>query len=383
MVDDPTNPTVSLDFGVPREIYWETGHYTDNNLYNKYYKQFLEETLNIGSRIVSGKFNLTRADIASLDFRNTIYIDGINYRLNKITDYDPNIDKLTDVELIKIKNKQTFEQTSGTILGGGGTLFVPSGPDLSVSTSEVKPVKDRTAVVGQDGNAYLPEQGQRVSGQNNIIHPSASFVEVSGISNFVGSDTRYISLVNSSGCIVDATAKNVSIVNSSGVIVSAGLVNVAAINSPPRTITESNIVYIGNQVFRNSSTTLDILSIKVSLTAAQIKTINSVHVDTGIESPGPGFAIEILSAMERFNYGTTPFTSTYLALTTPISSGGGFQFYLLGLDSNFSFIEKMDQNNLAAAEVYEDQKIIVSGDADSAVGDSTVDLYIYYRIVTL
>ncbi len=251
MVDDPTNPTVSLDWGVPREIYWETLLYTNNGLVNRFYKQFLEETFNPGSRLVSGKFYLNPADINGLDFRNTIHIDGINYRLNKVVDYDPVIANTTVVELIKITHTQVFEAYSGDIEGAGGVPFFSEELQGPIIATEVKPVKQRSDTIGADGNSYYPEMGQRVSGQGNFITPGATFAEVSGQMNRIG-DSSYVNVVNSSGCIVMGGCKNISLINSSGVIVSGGLTGVHVVNSGPTTITESNIVYIGNNVFRAS-----------------------------------------------------------------------------------------------------------------------------------
>lgn len=310
MVDDPTTPTLSLDWGVPREIYWETLSYTNNNLYNRFYQQFLEEVFSKDGRVVSGKFYLTPADIATLDFRNKIYLDGINYKLNKIIDYDPVIPGLTTVELIKTINKVTFEQTQAVVQGGGGTPFSATNPDGGVMADELMPVRDRIAQIQPDGNSFYSENAQRVSGTGNIVHPSASFVEVSGIGNFVGGGAQYVSLVNTSGTIIGAAAKNISVINSSGVIISDSLVNISVINSPARTITESNISYIGNSVLRTSSTTneAEIITAKKVLTAAQWANSFTTPIVLA-ESPGALYGVQAIIAMASLDFNSIAFSN--------------------------------------------------------------------------
>ena len=90
---------------------------------------------------------------------------------------------------------------------------------------EYNPTYYQDGAVYPDGNIYYPENGQQVLGFNNYVSPSASFVSVHGSENTIGNDSRYISLVNSSGCIVQGGLQNVSILNSSGVIVTEGNVS--------------------------------------------------------------------------------------------------------------------------------------------------------------
>ena len=52
------------------------------------------------SKIYTGYFKLNETDIATLDFRSPKLIDGIQYYLNKVTDYKLNSNQSTKVELI-------------------------------------------------------------------------------------------------------------------------------------------------------------------------------------------------------------------------------------------------------------------------------------------
>jgi len=45
--------------------------------------------------------NLTQKDVATLDYRNLVFLDGLYYRLNKIVDYKPHLNESTKVELVE------------------------------------------------------------------------------------------------------------------------------------------------------------------------------------------------------------------------------------------------------------------------------------------
>lgn len=118
MVDDPATPTLDLSFGVPKEIFWRTAKYTNNHLFNAYYKEFIQEISDKDSKIVIASLYLTVSDINQLDLRRLVYIDGIVYRINKIMDFNPTVSQVTKVELIKAKDQTTF--TGRTVKSRGG-----------------------------------------------------------------------------------------------------------------------------------------------------------------------------------------------------------------------------------------------------------------------
>ena len=118
-----TNPTIDLNFGVPEKLYFDTDVYTNGNLFNTYYKQFIEEITDKDSKIITGLFRLTATDIANLDFRKIYVVDGYYLRLNKIMDYNPIGDSLTKVEFIKVKDVASFTATTTSMNGGVGGTF--------------------------------------------------------------------------------------------------------------------------------------------------------------------------------------------------------------------------------------------------------------------
>ena len=216
-IDDAITPTTDLSFGVPNEIYYVNPYgqtsYTNNNLFNKYHKLFIDEITDVNSKIVTAFFRLQPLDILVLSFRNKIYIDGQYYRLNKVIDYNPLVEGVTKCELLKIKNGVPFVQTTAE-------LTFTSGEKLGIDKAPSAPVNvGRGDIAASTNNVTV--------GRDNYISPSARYTLVNGSNNFVGND-----------------AASINISASSGVSVLGGLTNVTVINTNDIVIRESNITYI-------------------------------------------------------------------------------------------------------------------------------------------
>lgn len=226
-LDDPINPTLDLNFGVPRRVYYDVTQfatYTNNNLYNTYWKQEIDEITDKNSSIVIGYFRLTPKDISIIDFRHIYRFDFQNFRLNKIYDYDPVHDGLTKCEFIKMKSGVPFVSTTGSF---GSTL---SG----VST----PTPGKPGKRGSNSYTVIP-MGNIVQGRNNIISPSAQKILVTGDENMVGENCRNITILNSSGTVISGDVSEVLVLNSSGVTVTAS--NTRVINNVQETTLPSGV----------------------------------------------------------------------------------------------------------------------------------------------
>ena len=103
-LDDPISPTYDLNFGAPREVYFSTTNYPSGNLFNRYWSEYIGEIADKDSKILKCFVYLKPIDIAQLDFAKPIFIDGVLFRLNKISDYDYTNNELVQVELIKYFN---------------------------------------------------------------------------------------------------------------------------------------------------------------------------------------------------------------------------------------------------------------------------------------
>jgi hypothetical protein len=210
-LDDVQNPTFDLSFTNPRQVYYTPERYTTNNLYNKYWKDYIEQIADKDSKIFVGYFLINEFDIQSLDFRNTFYFENDYWRLNKIIDYDISAKVPTKCEFIKLKTLPPYVDDIGfNTLGGvedNGTVVAPTGK------------------IFNSYNDNFVTEGAIVSGMRNQVN-SGEGVIVIGSDNTVGSGSSNVSITASTGVTLMNGVSNVSVTNSSGI-----------------TVTESNVTY--------------------------------------------------------------------------------------------------------------------------------------------
>jgi hypothetical protein len=210
-LDDVQEPTLDLNFGIPRQVYYTPSRYTSNNLYNKYWKDYIEQIADKDSKLFTGYFLINEFDIQSLDFRDTFFFENEYWRLNKIIDYDRINNQPTKCEFIKLKTLPTYIDDDGFDNKGGiednGNIIAPTG-----------------RITGGYNNNFYPE-GAIVSGRNNVIQ-SGDGIIVTGNDNFIGIGSKNVSITSSSGVNVLGGVSNISVTNSSGI-----------------TVTESNVTY--------------------------------------------------------------------------------------------------------------------------------------------
>jgi hypothetical protein len=125
-----------------------------------------------------------------------------------------------------------------------------------------------------------------------------------------------------------------------------------------------------------------LLVVKVPLTAAQIMTLNSIPV-LAIPAPGVGKAIEIISGSANLIFNTTAYTSSSLRLQPTSATGSQFSAVNLFLSAISTRFSRMLQVIVTDVSVIENEPINITSDADSVVGDSPINIYISYRIITL
>jgi len=104
------SPTFDFNFGVPDYVFWSTSSYTTNNLF-LYHEKFIKELISRYGKQVTCSVMLRPSDINSLDFRNLIQIDGVVYRLLKVSDYQSGKNVSTVVELIRIIEGEGIQTT--------------------------------------------------------------------------------------------------------------------------------------------------------------------------------------------------------------------------------------------------------------------------------
>ena len=94
--------TNSLNFGYISQMF-STVEYTTptNNLYNRFWNKYISERYSDKLRVVSVFVNLTPSDIHNFTFADTVLIDNLEYRVNKI-EYSAGARSMSKVELYVI-----------------------------------------------------------------------------------------------------------------------------------------------------------------------------------------------------------------------------------------------------------------------------------------
>ena len=110
-LDSIDSPSFDFNFGVPDFVFWSTSVYTTNNLY-LYHEKFIKELVSRFGKQLTCSAMLAPEHINALDFKNLINIDGIVYRLQKVSDYDSGKNTSTQIELIRIIEGEGIQTTT-------------------------------------------------------------------------------------------------------------------------------------------------------------------------------------------------------------------------------------------------------------------------------
>ena len=103
-LDDIDSPTFDLMFNLPSYVFYSLPvgvNYTTNNLYD-YHEKYLKEIVDKNGKMLTCSIRLNADIINNLDFANLINIDGVVYRLQKISNYDANKNTSTMCEFIRL-----------------------------------------------------------------------------------------------------------------------------------------------------------------------------------------------------------------------------------------------------------------------------------------
>lgn len=174
-VNSPSSPTLDLSFDNPFKLYWAlpAQTFTNNNLYNIYWKQFIDEITDKNSKILTAKFRLNPQDIKGFSFRNVIFIIDAYYIVNKIMDYNPLEVGTCTVELLKLQNVELFTPDNQINVGpGGGTGNFGGGGSIGLNDlpgGGFNPGGNGGGGVVLTGNYDISSEGNIIIGTGNFI----------------------------------------------------------------------------------------------------------------------------------------------------------------------------------------------------------------------
>jgi hypothetical protein len=116
-LDSIDDPQFDLMWGVPQYVFYETGEvtlYTTNNLYG-YHERFIREIVSRYGKQLTAKIMLQSKDIGELNFKKLIQIDGVMFRLQKISNYDSGKYTSTESEFIRLIEAESAQTYTVTI----------------------------------------------------------------------------------------------------------------------------------------------------------------------------------------------------------------------------------------------------------------------------
>lgn len=261
-LNNPYEPTLTLDFATPLEIYFQPKFYNDKNLVNLYWKDYLDEISSINSFILTCKMYLNAVDIYNFRFNDLIYLNleslGLGsgsqyYRVNRITNYSPGIYSLCEVELIKA-DKYSIKSISKN--GGNNT----SGSSTSPGSSGFNAFMTTTTTLSSNGSNQMTSSGLALGSSNNVNSPAV----INGNSNIVS--------VNSNGAIISGNSNTISSNSNNAMVlgnnnkVLGGVTNVMIIGSDVEAansntiITSSPLIEYFNVIDGGENVVLDLFS---------------------------------------------------------------------------------------------------------------------------
>ena len=227
--DDPFNPTIDLNFGLPKEVYYAyvNTYFTTNNCYNRFHKQYLENITNRDSRIETKYIWVNAKNIREFSFRRRVFIDGAYWIVNKIENYNPLKETSTKFELVKLLESNVFTPTlipitsSTAISAGGDNLAARLSSSLNLGNN-IQNLGTNSLAIGD--NIFIPESASNVFivGDNvTVAENSTNSFIFNGVqsnvynnlySNILYINANYNALITDGTIGADSTVGNVKVI---------------------------------------------------------------------------------------------------------------------------------------------------------------------------
>ncbi len=244
--DDPYNATEDLNFGLVKEVYYQSQTATpisvnNSNLYNKYYSKMLAEYTDKDSKIVTGWFNINPADFKQWTFDKLYYFNNAYFRLQKINGYNPTNYELTKCEFLYLVNAPEFEAQDLDLDGDKPPVTGP--PFGSLDVDETKPVSGGKGQFFGDGNTAY-NKSQKVNGEFNYVSPDAYYIDINGDSNTVQSGAKNV-LITGDGNTIGSGFENITLINTDNLeVFESDVAYINGIKIEPSTISSNAVVTV-------------------------------------------------------------------------------------------------------------------------------------------
>jgi Collagen triple helix repeat (20 copies) len=264
---------------------------------------------------------------------------------------------------------------------------VPLAPTAAPGTNTTQLATTAFVTTASATNANLTGVVTSVGNATSIANGAISnaMLANAAVANLSGTNTGDQTNISGNSATVTTNA------NLTGVITSVG--NATSIASQTGTgttfVTSVSPTFTGSPVM--PALTLGdnqniINTVKVSLTAAECGNLAS-SPKLCIAAPGSGYAIRIISASGKMNFGTTAYTSNS---TVELYTTGStlYQYYSSGLlaaaiNMHRLFAPKVLTLDVNGTQLIDNAALYARTGGNAASGDGTLDIYITYELVKL
>jgi hypothetical protein len=177
-MDNPYDMSFDLSFGMPSSSYVPLGFpYSNQNLVNVYYYKTIAEIIDKNSKIFRGYFRITPNEFANIRFNSLYFFEGQYWRLNKVIDFNPTQEGLTQCEFLLAGYYPPSKPNKKPIGVGGSDTDNPINPDFYTLDGEpqVKNTKNTSGGMdtgdnfGNSDDAVMMGTGNTNYGKYNAI----------------------------------------------------------------------------------------------------------------------------------------------------------------------------------------------------------------------
>ena len=286
--DNPYSPTYDINWGQTKEYYYDWELVPQDNLFETYWKNFMLDITSPDSHMLTGQLHLKPLDIINLNIFDTIQVDNVWYKINKL-EYDI-ITEVAKVELFKTFTYLSFPAQKTTSTGNSGVVTKKPTEEIKqkpigkpgwnipflepttnwISTGGITPNTTFGVWTNQTSLEYggwlnknneelllkkkignnTYSKGNLETNINKNTFRKGSFVEIMGKENYISPQASGISIKGNTNRISDGV-KNVSIMGNNN-FVEAGVENTQIIGDNLY-VTKSNATYLNGDIIEKGS----------------------------------------------------------------------------------------------------------------------------------
>jgi hypothetical protein len=150
-MDNPYDMQFDLSFGMPPYTVLPLGfNYSNQNLVNVYYYKTIAEIIDKNSKIFRGYFRITPNEFANIRFNSLYFFEGQYWRLNKVIDFNPTQEGLTQCEFLLAGYYAPSKSNYKPIGVGGKDTDNPVNPDFYTLDGEPQVKNTKNTSGGMD-----------------------------------------------------------------------------------------------------------------------------------------------------------------------------------------------------------------------------------------